>query len=349
MPRNRIIYQAEGLFTGPTGALASGQSLSQIQRVQTVNHTDSVTRLNVLEFGRLSQLDRVIVQQPTFTLNFENLLVDAINAFTLGFVTDGSVSCISNFLSGINDTKSYYIAIAPEGSDLIGTTGAGAFGFGNGFISNATFRASVGQFATEAYTVEALNYRIYDISSGNIPTVDPTTGLNVSGINFVIPVATTGSANSVSALRHGDITATLSDTLGFATSNLHIQSFDVAVPVNRENILQLGNRFAYAKVITFPVTVTATFNCLAGDIAAGNFADKICNDNPINLALILRQPSCSGNGTVAIRFDLKQVKLDSTTYSSNIGGNATVDFSYSTLIGGPQDTTVGLFISGISS
>jgi len=348
MARNRIIYQSQGLFVGPTGALPSGVSLSGIQRVQSITHTETINRTDVNQFGKLARIDSVQIAPPTVSLNFECLLVNAINANRLGFITDGSVSCISNILSGVTDVKNYYIALAAEGSDLVGTTGAGAFGFGNGFISNATYRGAVGALATEAYTVDALNYRTYLLSSGNVPTVDQSTGLNVTGVNFIIPTATTGTTTSVSALQPGDISLALTDTLGFASGNLHIQNFEVTVPLAREDISQLGTRFAFAKVITFPVNVTATFSCVAGDIAASNLADKLCADNPIDLTITLKNPDCSGLGATAIKFTLKGTKLDSSNYNSTIGANSTVDFNYSTQIGGPEDVTIGLFVSGVS-
>lgn len=347
MARNRIIYQSEAVFVGPTG---SG-SLSQIQRVQSVNHTATISRTDVNQLGKLAAQDRVILTPPTVSLTFEALLVNAINANRLGFVTDGSVSCIANILSGVTDVHNFYIALAPEGSDMVGGTGAGCFGFGNGFISNANYKGAVGGFPTESYTVDALNYRIYEISSGAVPTVNPTTGLPVttSGMNFQIPVAVTGTATSKSALQPGDITVTLSDTFGFVTSNLHIQNFDMTVPLAREDVSQLGTKFAFAKFITFPVSVTASFDCVAGEIQAGAISDRLCSDAPINLTVTLKEPDCSGNGAVALQLQMKQAKLDSTNYTSNIGANATCTFNYSAQIGAAADTTAGLFMSGISA
>lgn len=345
MSRNRIIYQSEALFVGPTGAGA----LTQIQRVQSVGHNATLNRTNVNQFGQLAQLDRIQINPPTVGLNFECLLVNAVNANRLGFVTDNSVSCISNILSGVTDIKNYYIALSADGSNMLASTGAGCFGFGNGFISNAQFQGAVGGLPTETYTVEALNSATYIISSGLVPTVDQKTGLKEPNIEFVIPTAVTGTATSNAALQPGDITVTLADTLGFSTSDLHIQNFNLQVPLAREDINQLGTRFAFAKVITFPVTVTASFDCIAADLAASNLADKLCADAETNLTIVLKKPDCSGLGADAIRFGLSGCKLDSTNYTSNLTAAATCTFSYSTLIGAATDTNRGLFLSGISS
>lgn len=346
MSRNRIIYQSQALFVGPTGVGA----LTQIQRVQSVSHNSAINRTNIQQFGQLGQVDRIQLTPPTVTMNFEALLVNAINAKALGFVVDGTVSCIASIASGTTDTHNYYISLAPEGSDVINTTGAGGFGFGNGFLSDARFQGAVGQTPTESYSVEALNDATYIISSGTVPTVDQRTGLPVAGSpQFVFPTAVTGTASSVAALQPGDISLTLTDTFGFDPAGLHVQNFNLNIPLARENINQLGTKFAFAKLITFPITVTAAFECVAGDIVAANLSDKLCTDNPVDFTIDLKEPSCSGDGNVAIRFNLKGAKLDSTNYTSNIGSNATVNFSYSTLLGGPEEITKGLFISGIST
>lgn len=349
MPRSRIIYQNQGLFVGPTGALPSGVSLTGIQRVQSITHNAAINRQTVNQFGQLSQIDRVILQPPTVSLSFESLLVNAVNANRLGFVTDGSVSCIANIISGKTDIYNYYVGIAADGSDLIGTTGAGCFTFGNGFISNVEFQGAVGDFPKESYTVDALNYRVYSLSSGNVPSVDPKTGLEPNTATFVLPVASSGTVTSKTAIQPGDISLALTDTVGLSASDLHIQNFKIAIPLARQDLTQLGTRFAYAKVIQFPVTVTATFSAIVGDIQSSGIADRLCTDNPVNLTVTLREPNCQGTGNVAVQYTLKGCKLDSTSYNAAIGGQATADFSYSTLIGGANDTTVGVFISGISS
>lgn len=347
--RDRIIYQSLGVLTGPTGALPSGASLTGIQRVQSVTHTETINRQDVNQFGQLARIDSVQLTPPTVQVSYEALLVNAVNSFRMGLITNGAISCVAGILSGTTDTRNYYVALSPEGSDLISTTGAGCFGFGNGFISNITYQGAVGDFPKENFQIDALNFRTYDISSGNVPTVDPSTGLNVTGINFIIPTFSSGTATSRTALQPGDITLSLTDTLGFSSSNLHIQNFNLSIPLAREDINQLGTRFAFAKKVTFPVTVSASFDAIAGDIAAGNLADKLCNDAAINLAIILKEPNCSGAGATAIRFDLRNVKLDSTNFNASIGQNSTVTFQYSCQLGGPEDVVNGLFISGVSA
>ena len=55
------------------------------------------------------------------------------------------------------------------------------------------------------------------------------------------------------------------------------------------------------------------------------------------------------SGAKAIRGDLKGVKLDSESFSSSIGSNKTVDLTFSTQVGGPNDLVNGFFMSGCGS
>ena len=46
---------------------------------------------------------------------------------------------------------------------------------------------------------------------------------------------------------------------------------------------------------------------------------------------------------------MKNATLDSQNFSSSIGDNKTVDLTFSAQVGGPEDTTAGIFMSGNTS
>ena len=63
----------------------------------------------------------------------------------------------------------------------------------------------------------------------------------------------------------------------------------------------------------------------------------------------LKQKGTAGTaGDKAIEFKLKGLKIDSESMSSSIGSNKTVDLTFSTQVGGIDDSSNGLFMSGIS-
>ena len=97
MPRNRIIYQSEALFAGPSPATGfhlttgAGNDLSkttapngflgtnksrikELQRIQTANYSFNITRQDVNQFGELAAIDRVILESPTVSLDASYIL-----------------------------------------------------------------------------------------------------------------------------------------------------------------------------------------------------------------------------------------------------------------------------------
>jgi hypothetical protein len=60
----------------------------------------------------------------------------------------------------------------------------------------------------------------------------------------------------------------------------------------------------------------------------------------------MKENSCSGDGAPAIIAQLKGAKLLSENLTTSIGDNASVTFEYEVSIGGPEDLSKGIFISG---
>ena len=113
MARKRVIYQSEALFVGSTGA----NDLTQLNRVQTANYGFDIARQDVNQYGQLAAIDRVIVEQPTVSLDFSYYSNNGSNETGLGLVLSSSRGALSDILSGGKDIKNYYILISPEGTD----------------------------------------------------------------------------------------------------------------------------------------------------------------------------------------------------------------------------------------
>lgn len=386
MPRNRIIYQSEALYVGPTPATGnhwtgansnlplttwatSGDTnlVNQLQRIQTANYSFNIDRTDVNQFGQLAAIDRVVLTSPTVSLDFNYLLANLVNEKLLGFTvqTTGSagtpsaeVSCISGILNKSQDEKNYFIKTTSEGTDAVGNTNtnAGVIGVGNGFITAYSQEASVGGFATASVTVEGLNMKFDTSTSGvELPAINPIDGKQISSKTFALPyaissVGTDANASGISALRPGDITLTLPSTIGATASGdnqFNIQSYTLSFDLARTPIERLGSRFAFAREIDFPVTVNLSVDAQVTDITSGSLATLVDNDGSTsyNPVIKINKPGAAGEDVVA-RFSLKNAKLDSQEFSSDIGSNKSVTLNFSSQIGGPEDKVNGLFISG---
>jgi len=103
----------------------------------------------------------------------------------------------------------------------------------------------------------------------------------------------------------------------------HIQSIEVAVDIAREEIFQLGSKTPFFRAVTFPVTVTTTFETITdkGDLvtALGNG-----RANLVNRTIILKT-----QGGLKVNLGTKN-KLSSVTFEGFDagGGNGTVTYEY---------------------
>lgn len=351
MARKRVIYQSEALFAGPTGA----NTLTQLSRVQTANYGFDITRQDVNQYGQLAAIDRIIVEQPTVSLDFSYYANNGFNETGLGFALGTNKGALADILTGGADIKNYYILVSPEGTDAnINTaqaTGQGkVIGIGNAGLTSYSVEAAVGGFPTVTVNAEGLNMKFYPAATGFTPEVNPQYGTANSTTTFNIPTPSTG--DGYTALRPGDISFSISG-LGVNASDLKIQSFTLSTDIGRDPIQQLGSKFAFSREITFPVTVTASVEAIIGDVGGddniGNaLTDIVCDDGKsYDLTFNLGQPSTDCNATYtpyALKYTLKGAKLDSQSFSSAIGDNKTVTMDFSAQIGGPSDTNKGLFI-----
>ena len=82
------------------------------------------------------------------------------------------------------------------------------------------------------------------------------------------------------------------------------------------------------------------------EVTAENLSTTLNNNTTTDITLTIKKP---GATETAMIYVLKKARLDSESFSSSIGSNKTVDLTFSTQIGGPNDVTNGVFVSGIGS
>lgn len=175
------------------------------------------------------------------------------------------------------------------------------------------------------------------------------------------------TAGLVSVLRPGDLKLFLSkqtsadvgtaatstsmgkpDYAGADIADAHIQSFNISFDLSRSSIEQLGTKFAYARLIDFPVTVNLGIDAVVSDLTTGSLAEIIDCDDLFDARIRLGSPECGATATTpaAANYILKGIKLDSQSFSLGMGDNKTVSLSFSSQIGGPEQSGLGLFMSG---
>jgi hypothetical protein len=163
------------------------------------------------------------------------------------------------------------------------------------------------------------------------------------------------TTGSITTLRPGDITLTLkkagtttdSDLPGIIVSSAPIQSYNISFDLSRTPIEKIGSRYAFARPVDFPITASFGFDALVSDLRSGNIADLIDCDESYDATVILKNSvQCGGTSEAVIAYEVKGLKIDDQSYSSSIGDNKSVSYSFTSQVGGPEQTNVGVFMSG---
>lgn len=360
-------YQAAvyGMSAGNPTGISGANLVTELFRVQSINDNWNKTLTDVNQFDELAAIDRIPLTQPTVSLTFEYLLANFINERNIGLTVaqagDASLqSCILTILSGSQyDNNNYFIRTVSEGADAVGVTSTtnNVKAIGNGFIDSYSSTAAVGGFPSASVTIQGLNIEVESVSSGaNIPAVNPTDGTAITGWYYQLPTATqnvgggtiNAANNTLSVLRPGDITLSLGLGAGdgfYQESDLKVQNYTLSLNMNRQDLNKLGSKYAFAKVIQFPLTATLNVTADIGELQTGSLIEIVNNNTTFNPTITINKP---GTTTPIVFYRLGGAKLDSQDFSSSIGPNSSVTMAFSTQIGGPSSTN-GLQLSGICS
>jgi hypothetical protein len=377
MARNRTIYNVLALYASnktATGMQTGAGDITQLSRVQSFDEDFTRNLTDVNQFGNLAAIDRIEVENPDVTASFSYYLTNGQNEKNIGLTVFGTGvqetnlrSCISGILTDkALQEKNYYLLISEEGFDAsnYGGTKSGVIGIGNGFLSSYSVNAAVGEIPTADVEIEGLNVRVYanlatnEVQTGPnktgtgigiVPAINPVDGQNLTGSFFSLPMAQSLTGTDVpNALQPGDIIFNLESdkVLGFDGADLKVQDFTLSFDLARTPLQKIGNRFAFSREIDFPVTATLEVNAEVGDLASGNLADLLCGEADKDFTILMKEPGCGTSKDTALAYVFKGAKLVSQTFSSAIGDNVTMGATYEVQLGGPQDTSKGIFISG---
>lgn len=380
MARNRVIYQSEGLYVSKAANSTITGDHTQLKRVQSANYNFNITRQDVNQFGELARIDSIVLESPTVSLDFTYYLTDGSNEKALGFyvqsptgtgaggetingVTNTLFGATSQFPSGqLRDESgiNFYILTTSEGNDLnsetttASLTGKGVIGIGNAFLTDYTVDLAVGSIPTVSVSLEGQNLNAFNLSDsgGGIVGISGNVGINSelgtklgTNVSFPFPSSKkTTKSDSISALRPGDVTINFGSWSGSGVvtniGDLNVQSVSLALPLGRTPIERLGSKFAFARVVDFPVTSTITINGIQSDTTGTSNLVDLVNANPkSDLTISIKKP---GTAELTAQYTFKNAQLDSAGLSSSIGSNKTVDMTFSTQIGGVNDTTNGI-------
>ena len=367
MARNRVIYQSEALYVSKQAWATGTTGHEQLTRVQSANYSYTINRQDVNQYGQLARIDSLVLDPPTVSIDFSYYLTDGFNERVLDFyVQTGSAmgdTPEGNFASGHMNAGSgvnVYVVTSPAGNDInLGGEIDGTdkiIGVGNCYLSDYSIDLSVGSLPTASVTLEGANMAsstgCNTPTEGTIvnPAINQELGTATTATPIILPEPTSGGVGQVTALRPGDITMSLSNFDGQTIVDLdgddscNVQSVSISIPLSRSPLDRLGSKFPFAREVDFPVVSTLSVSALMNEETLYNLSTGLAGTEK-TLTITMKDE----NDTDAIIWQFKNALVESENYSSSIGSNKSVDLTFTTQIGGPEDLAAGVFMSGANN
>ena len=302
---NRIIYQSQAVSVNSV----------TLDGVQSCNYGIDIGREDVNQFGQLGAVDKVILAAPTCTME--------IGYYAGGF---GGSSAEGTNLSGLLASGMYgsvsgvnVIAALTTNEGVDYSAAGNAVTLKSGVLTSFSSEASVG-----AIVNNTLSFAGTDFSYG---TVMPT----VPGVDLDIATQT-GVAVTIDEV--GGATSTPTPTTTF----INYQSATVNYDLGQEVLQRLGDSttpYYYAVVPTFPATANIDFESLSINDGMHIVVDSLSQS--ANTASKSVEAGGYANVTVnvgGVTYKLVNCTMDSHSFSSSIGDNATLSASFAATIGG---------------
>jgi hypothetical protein len=331
--RKRVIYQSEALFAGKAGVATTVDH--NISRVQSINYSFSVPRTDVNQYGTLGQIERIITEVPTVNLDFTYHMNGVVNETRL--LGLGAAGLSNGFLADINNPESNYyemdfkVGLCPEGTDYNSGTGHSdnSIVIPKGFLSSYSWTGAVGDVPSATVNAESTEMKVAPFGV-SVPTfnLDVPVVLRPGNVQFNHkPVGSNPNMNDYNL-----------PVLGFDV--LHVQSFTVSIDIPRESISRLGDKFEFARVITFPMQATMSLEAIISTQAASNLEDIVgasgatSPDPGYNIDIACKRPVTTPGSTKGINLRFKNAKIEGHSISSSIGANKSVTLDYAVQVDG---------------
>ncbi len=127
----------------------------------------------------------------------------------------------------------------------------------------------------------------------------------------------------------------------------HIQSFDISIPFEREDLEGFQSMHVFGRKIKYPQIGTISFSIISSAFEKGKFSEIFCDDEIYQIEIDLNNQcklSCLPVWAkdTNMKFTISNAKLDSYTLNESIGSYATFDCSFSFDISKNR----GIFIDG---
>ena len=382
MPRNRTIYNVQGLFVAPY----SGESqpfnfpntrvLKRIEKVNSVDYSISEDRLNIAAFGAKSSVFRGAPNSPQAQLDFSYIPDGFTNESRLGFDVAHFSGQNSRMFSGLLtnsellNKRDFYLVVNETSTDLLSprafsetilnpssvnqiidprSLSYSVIHFQNCYLKNYSFSCSIGAISRVIQSYDCDNFIYYSSGSGiQYTTLDTRTGENIKAKdNIIIPCSINYTDQKVSGQnvllpRNASLTFNGSTTTGVNFYSEDVQAFSLGLNFKRREQRRINHVFPISRRLTFPLQGKVTFSLLASKLLSGSIADSLNRDEDYNISVNFSSDKIGVDNTFIGITGCRFLEL---SYDSNIGDNKMASLGFEFEID-PDFGNRGIFASG---
>lgn len=368
MPNNkRIFYACQAV--GISEMDKSTPSIYVLHGVQSVGVNTAFNLEQVFELGQL-QIYENIEGIPEVEVTLEKVLDGHPLIYTVATCASEGGGFLSAKGAGLaqraNNQCCVHLGIFDETVNTVSNFAAATQVYMSGmYVSNVSYTMPTDGNMTESITL-AGNHKQWSTGNDATPAtlLDTAATLKLlgsgdeasrvgtdqpSGVSGIVGVARRENfkmsasiipASIIKATSPGLTLGEISKTSGNGydltnkTNKVHIQSATVSTDFGREDVFELGRKFAYYRPATFPIEVTCELEVISN---SGDFVNSLEAGDPG----LYNDPRTSGNNTLdetiklvidnGYTFDLgTKNRLSSINFAGGDagGGNATMTFSY---------------------
>jgi len=385
MPRNRIIYNVEGLYVAPYSGeqnansdyyLANHLILKRLEKIQNFNYSIQQPRLNAQVFGQKQNIFQGINGPPEVNFNFsyipdgvtnENRLDFNVNHFSGSNAPMFSGLCTN---SGLLNDRDFYLVINKNDNDLfsenvtltnslINPTNAtqlinsnsqnyGLLHFQNSYLNEYSFSVSVGNLPVVNQSYIADNIVFYNSGSGiKYTSLDLKSGINqVNNDTIIIPKALNYNQTAISGQ---NILLPGDATVSFYTSNTGVLFYTDTIQ-SLDYSLSFNTKSYKAINYKFPLLRKIEFP-INGKLNTSFIVEEdlvgsfFDTLNRDDNYNVVVDFSNSRRGVDKTKLTFSGCKFTNINYDSSIGSNKTATLSFDFDLD-PDFGRRGLFVSG---
>lgn len=326
MANNRIFYACHVVAISKTGHINTDTPQFEVMKgVQSVGISTNITLEQVFELGQV-QLYSNEEQLAEVEVTIEKI-IDGEKLLYLQSV--GEIGK-TNLVAATNSICDVYVGIFPDStSSISGVTRDQTLMCSGMSLSSVNYNYTVDGNATEAVTLKG-NNKFWSASTYGVIGTSPNTLFGTQGGPTSFPIDGTDSPVSGIVRRHRfDMTNSIippevCSQSGPVVGASGLQSVSVSADFGREDQFQLGQFGPYNRYATFPFEVSSEFEVYStkGDlIAISGFGTASANRQ-----IVIKDLA----GTVINLGTKNRLTSVSHTGGDTGGGNATINYSYST-------------------